>query len=364
MLWVARTALECRCVDEMQRAVLCLLEKILKSDKLVFFLTGNSGKGVNFKRCLTRGADERLFNQYCDYYWKIDPCFEYYSSLNCLTFRPKQIIPFKILLSTEYYNDFAKKLDSYHSLCILLRTGGRPLGHIGLSRSRRETDFSVEEQTKAEMMAPYLAAALERNIILENIQKQECILNTTITDLPNKGIILLDESLEIVYMNENAVNILSKFPLVEGHRERQWSLPSEIYQICQKTKKSISPNENLETYQQKFHLVIRGSEEKILCKMRLIYPANNLPLFLVSLESDEALLLYSPSLKEKLHLNPREVDIINLIYQGLKNTEISEKLFISEHTVKNHIYNIFEKIGIKNRTSLLQWVIQKTKSIQ
>lgn len=48
----------------------------------------------------------------------------------------------------------------------------------------------------------------------------------------------------------------------------------------------------------------------------------------------------------------RELDIIAAIAEGLSNREISEKLFISEGTVKNHISTILEKGGLSHRTQV------------
>lgn len=48
----------------------------------------------------------------------------------------------------------------------------------------------------------------------------------------------------------------------------------------------------------------------------------------------------------------RELDIITAIAEGLSNKEISEKLFISEGTVKNHISTILEKAGLSHRTQV------------
>lgn len=49
----------------------------------------------------------------------------------------------------------------------------------------------------------------------------------------------------------------------------------------------------------------------------------------------------------------REQEIISLMYQGYTNKQISEKLFISEGTVKNYISNIYNKIGVHNRAKAL-----------
>ena len=55
------------------------------------------------------------------------------------------------------------------------------------------------------------------------------------------------------------------------------------------------------------------------------------------------------SLKE---LTPREMEIAELIGQGKSNREISEMLFITEGTVKNHITNILFKLELRDRTQL------------
>lgn len=55
-------------------------------------------------------------------------------------------------------------------------------------------------------------------------------------------------------------------------------------------------------------------------------------------------------------LTHREMDIISLLSTGASNQQIAEKLFVSEHTVKSHLYNIFKKINVKNRLQALNWI--------
>ncbi len=58
--------------------------------------------------------------------------------------------------------------------------------------------------------------------------------------------------------------------------------------------------------------------------------------------------------QEELGITPRELDILELIAQGLSNREIAEKLFVSENTVKTHSSRVFEKLGAKRRTQAVQ----------
>jgi len=58
-------------------------------------------------------------------------------------------------------------------------------------------------------------------------------------------------------------------------------------------------------------------------------------------------------------LSQREVDVIKLMTRGYNNRQIADILFISEHTVKVHIRNIFRKIGVVDRTNAVLWAIER-----
>jgi len=53
---------------------------------------------------------------------------------------------------------------------------------------------------------------------------------------------------------------------------------------------------------------------------------------------------------EELGISKRELDVLNLMAQGLSNDEIAGELFISLNTVKTHTSNIFVKLDVKRRT--------------
>lgn len=54
----------------------------------------------------------------------------------------------------------------------------------------------------------------------------------------------------------------------------------------------------------------------------------------------------------KLCIHDKELEIISLVAEGLNNKEISEKLFLSEGTIRNYISGILEKLGLRDRTQL------------
>ena len=67
----------------------------------------------------------------------------------------------------------------------------------------------------------------------------------------------------------------------------------------------------------------------------------------------------APREQPKNLLSGREREIVGLVCQGFRNKEIAEKMFISEQTVKNHLHNIFDKLGVSDRLELALYAIHK-----
>jgi DNA-binding CsgD family transcriptional regulator len=55
-----------------------------------------------------------------------------------------------------------------------------------------------------------------------------------------------------------------------------------------------------------------------------------------------------------LSITRRELEILELIAQGMSNREIAAKLYVSENTVKTHSSRVFDKLGAKRRTQAVQ----------
>ena len=58
-------------------------------------------------------------------------------------------------------------------------------------------------------------------------------------------------------------------------------------------------------------------------------------------------------------LTARELDVLKLVAKGLSNREISEELYISENTVKNHVRNILEKLHLHSRMEAVVYAMRE-----
>jgi len=62
-------------------------------------------------------------------------------------------------------------------------------------------------------------------------------------------------------------------------------------------------------------------------------------------------------------LTPREHMVTRLLVEGMKNRQIAETLQLTEHTVSNYLYRIFEKLGISTRVELILYALSHQASV-
>ena len=58
-------------------------------------------------------------------------------------------------------------------------------------------------------------------------------------------------------------------------------------------------------------------------------------------------------------LTRREESVVRLVVQGMVNREIAEQLRLSEHTIKNYLFRIFDKLGVSNRVELALYAVAR-----
>jgi len=58
---------------------------------------------------------------------------------------------------------------------------------------------------------------------------------------------------------------------------------------------------------------------------------------------------------EALGITPRELEVLQLVAEGLSNKEMAERLFVSENTIKTHTSRVFDKLGASRRTQAVQF---------
>jgi len=59
------------------------------------------------------------------------------------------------------------------------------------------------------------------------------------------------------------------------------------------------------------------------------------------------------------HLTPREIEVVQMVAEGLRNKEIARRLTVTEGTVKVHLHHIYSKLGVDGRLELLKYAQER-----
>lgn len=351
VLLVSGTALEINDADEQLSEVLYLLERIFKTGNNNFYFANSRGQSLNLSRVVSRGIERKFFPKFKKYYYKLDPFYKILSFNSPPTVVVRDHSKNKGRL-VEYYSDFLKPQSIHHQMSIYLKSKQRFLGVLGLYRPPNTDEFSSLDQAKANMMAPYLAGALENAIISEQKTKQAAIIDSIAADMSYKAIIVLDESLELIYQNNHATRFFSCLtPPESEQRPLSRPLPKEIYLHCKDLLKFIPADEDSDPPQKLFELHSQTDNKELPIHLRLVTYRNKKPLLLLRFSPDG----YECNLLKRIGqygLSQRQAEVVFLLNKGLTNKEIGRKLFISKYTVENHLKAIYEKMNVKNRTEL------------
>ena len=356
VLLVTGVALECSDIDELRRQVIHCLESIFRcNDNCAFALATSTFKELDFEGVIGQGEHQALV-QYIQHFHRLDP---YYKELAFLppVVTIDEIIPFRELVRSEYYNNFLRPQSTHYQMCLQLKSGNRLLGELRLGRPQHERNFSSRDKAKAELMACYLVRVLEEKLIVEQSRYVSELFASVAKDLPYKGLMFLDASLEPLYMDEDAQRIISSMHTEKSHQQESGQfLPTELYRQCEELKKIVVEENPSDLYERQFVINIREGSQQPPILVRLVKPWNKPIAFLVCIEP----VIQEISLKQrldKLDLTKRERELVDLLCLGLENLEIADKLCISNRTVENHLRSIYAKVGVRNRTSLVHRVM-------
>jgi DNA-binding CsgD family transcriptional regulator len=176
------------------------------------------------------------------------------------------------------------------------------------------------------------------------------IINFVFDALP-VGVVIFNRKIDMVYNNKQASLFLSRF-----------EIPEEIPSVSRRIFDALDRD--------KFQELFPG--EIIVTKKFEGSPSNWIFRFAIPLESQPIIVLFiiEDKISNKLNVNEirqqykltrREADILRRVLDGLKNIEISKDLEIVEQTVKDHLSNIYMKIGVQDRFDLIRSLVSSSQ---
>ncbi len=179
---------------------------------------------------------------------------------------------------------------------------------------------------------PYHAAA-ELSLATENILE-------LVRSRSSPGVLILDLHGRVVYSNHEALSLLVN----------PENVPAEMRQLCDQVKAGATPGSNCALLWQQCEFpyslrafLIGGPADghhttHVLVLVEKITERHNINL---------------RKARTSFALTDREIQVVALVAQGLANKDIGCQLFVSEHTVKDHLKNICRKMGATRRSEII-----------
>jgi DNA-binding CsgD family transcriptional regulator len=346
----ANESLDCRLVR--QKALDTLFHTIT-AEGAIFFLPDGSGL---LTYIIIKNLDEAYCDYYKNYFYRFDPLqlTQGLDNTKGLTWL-ENTISYDSIGRTEYYNDFLKPQKIHHKLIVNLLAEKELYGRIVLTRPKHSKRFTKDEIQTAKSISPYLAHALAHNYLRREIVLKGNILNY-LERQSSIGVILLDERLQIIYQNPKAGEVISKLMNAGSAVKHKDPISSRLLRDCREIKAGLGgcPTGGMTLPR---HSVVMGpNQTRFSITSRVLDQETDWQgsrLLMVTLEEESPAAINSQKLKDKFHLSKREVEVVGLLILGLKNAEIARKLFVSEVTIKKHLQNIYEKVGVTNRATLI-----------
>ncbi|HEV2092401.1 MAG TPA: LuxR C-terminal-related transcriptional regulator [Rubrobacter sp.] len=245
------------------------------------------------------------------------------------------------------YLEYLRPLGFEYEMRGAFTSGGYLWGSMDLVRESGSPDFGPREANLLRRIAPHLGNGLKVAALRMQTPGQEGG-----TDVP--GFLTLDYRGRVVQHTQAAERWLRDLEdLGPGWQERG-DLPRAVRTVVLSLRRVLSPE--------------RGRDEESLPTLRARARSGRwLTLYGSLTEATpgrpaEAVIIIEPTKPEELlpfsmsayGLSPREEELAKLVLRGLSTARISRALFISEHTVQNHLRSVFEKVGVRSRGELVK----------
>lgn len=239
------------------------------------------------------------------------------------------------------WRDFVQPYGGDQQLMVALRSKqAEPWGLLALYRETGQREFDKGEISFLAAVAAALAEGARRGLLLGE---------ATDPDGPHApSLIVLDEDWQVHSMTPGAQELLAELPGGEVSAARG-ALPACVLSVAGRALRSL---ETAETTGQVAVARVRSDSGHwmILHGAPLLRDGNRRVAVIVERGDPDRL---APLLMAAYELTSREKDVTRLALRGETTSSIAASLFVSPHTVQQHLKNIFDKTGVRSRRELV-----------
>jgi DNA-binding CsgD family transcriptional regulator len=204
-----------------------------------------------------------------------------------------------------------------------------------------EPDFSREEVAFVARLCGHLAFGVRQALLHAATQSAQGTEQGI-----GPGVIVLQDDLSVESMTPEAAEWLRRFPVDVG---TGLELPAALYAVAASTRSAEAARRNGVSRLARVRL---SSGQWIVVHAAPLGSAGPTAQRVAVMLTPAAPAEITPLRLELYGLSEREAEVTRLLVRGLSVDEIARSLYISRHTVKDHVKAIYTKVGVTNRSEL------------
>ncbi|WP_238177244.1 response regulator transcription factor [Kribbella sp. VKM Ac-2566] len=234
--------------------------------------------------------------------------------------------------TSAIYVDFMKPRGLYDELRAVLRVGGRPQGTISLFRTSKA--FSRADVEFVNSLVPRLATRL----------RSYATPGPYAATMGGPGLLLFDTAGSLVSVNDDARHYLEDLPDGGPSTDSPVGLPVPPWLHTVARKACTGPT--------RIRLRTRGGQW-LVCHASPMSEVGGAPQGSAVVIEPAKASDVMPLIADAYELSEREIQVTQYVARGLPTEKIAKELFLSPHTVRDHIKAIFEKTQVSSRGELV-----------
>lgn len=334
--------------DDIRLTILQNMQELYKDYPMAFFFTDENEQYVN---PVSVNISERIMSSYKKYHYKTDI---FHTSNIAKNLLKKNIIHVTDIMSmndfekTEFYNDNLRKLGVYDEIALQLHYQNKLLGVIGIMKPKRYGNFTEKEIQYADIVRKSVMPCLKEYLDRLKLQHENSLILNFAKEAPI-GIIIFDSKYKAIQYNQSAIQFANEIWESDGdshfNEDLLKKLSDKLY------FKGFGSSNSLQISMQNYSFkIVPFIVPNFTCGFDTFYTV-------YILKHDINSTIDFNRLKIIYNLTSRECEIIFMLYQGYSNKRIANELYLSPHTVKTHIQNIFKKMNSNSRTEVLHKIM-------
>jgi DNA-binding CsgD family transcriptional regulator/GAF domain-containing protein len=245
------------------------------------------------------------------------------------------------------YRELVGPLGYGYELRGAFSTGPQLWGGLALWREKGRPDFAAREIAFVRRVAPHIAAGLRAATLQQELRDDQIGDDAA-------GVLVLDGWGNVVQHNSAAERRLQELgDLGAGWREGE-GLPAPVWTVLGALKMALSPVADRELNSSPYLRVRARSGRWLTLQASRTEPIHQRP-------AESVVVIAPAGPKDVLRLSaigyglsPREQEVVDMVVRGASTKRIAQALYISEHTVKDHLKNIFGKVSVRGRRALVK----------